>query len=154
MYADAPDDAFAAITIRIPDNVQAQGYLAELFRTPAHTAEEVMYRIDSACFLAEDPFVRADHMVQRLTEDALLNSELREVYEADMRDNLDDTVAAFALRDHTVGLDALADLGMLDAANIDHTIDVASRAGAVASCSYLLEMKTRRFKAGRRSFSL
>lgn len=154
LYTEAPDDAFAAIDLPVPEDAAACRLLADLFRAPAHTAQEVVCRYDAACAQAADDFARFSHMVRRLREGVLLEPETADVYRRALAGGFDEAVAAFARRGWTQGLGWLADEGVLDAVRIDRAIEIASKERGLAAVAFLVQLARDRFGGRGRDFSL
>lgn len=154
IYTEAPDDAFAALGLPVPRDAQAQRLLADLFRAPAHTAQEVVRRYDAACAQAADAFARYAHLARRLHEGTLLEPATAAAFRQELADHLDDAVAAFARRGATEELGWLFDAGAIGAAQADRAIEVASRERGLAAVAFLLREKRARFGGAGKDLAL
>lgn len=90
-------------------------------------------------------YEQATRIVERLLDPVCMTEVNRALLERVMRMRLLDMCAAIAKHDDRRTLDALADLGMIDASNLDAVLERLEAVQDAAMTGYLLEMGRRRF---------
>ena len=97
---------------------------------------------------------QAVRIIERLGDPVFLTDVNRQLLERIIRQQLGDVCAAIAKHDDRASLDALADLGFLNADNMNEVIERVSAVRDAAMTGYLLEMRRCRFGCAALDFEL
>lgn len=97
-----------------------------------------------------DAYEQAVRLIERLQDPVFMTSVSQDMARRVLHDGLERFCLEMARHDDRVSLQHLADLGILDASNVDAVIEAVQRLQDASVTGYLLEVKRERF--GRRSF--
>ena len=100
---------------------------------------------DSAIMNTRDIFTRSRMMVERLTNPVYLSQKIAVLFKNRVSTILPTVVVEFGKNGYLEGIDKLLELGILDAENIQETVDAAVAADEVATASRLMDIQRTRF---------
>lgn len=163
---DEPLEGHACFEVRFPatDRGEHQQFVA-LTSTEGLSTASLLEHYDSAIAHASSfdavqgagslgLYEQATRIVERLLDPVCMTAVNRALLERVMQMRLLDMCAAIAKHDDRRTLDALADLGMIDAGNLDAVLERLEAVQDAAMTGYLLEMGRRRFGRAALDFGL